>query len=484
MNDVDVLSQTYPARIRAVEALLEAANPRSVNADSLRLACEALDAASPLYGRASTAVVYAAFAELVRIAAMLVDWRNATLNAVVDTQRFIVGAKERQKLWRAEYEQLPSVKSLIEASSAIESIQTIDQIGNVCEIIARVPLPVGVFADEIPSYWRAKASGSTEDEIQEPTELSVAFLRFSADGTPANEVHFLAPNQMHDLDVEVRVSRWPEGARLLRLSPVSVEPASTYEFPTFEFPKPLGDPPYQLSQKGRAVLKVPQALQARPYEFRYTASFDLKPTDPVMVVGQRNLRIEAFDLGQSPITGYREIDEKLVQIRDRLRKVLIRPKDLDSVLLVLACLGNLAGRALQGSLFEAATSEADFQIYAWNELKRKPEIGAELEAHPESAGGVTDLSFHGIRIELKYDDTSPLGLPDCMRFLGQTAMYAVGTGKHVGVLCVLDNSPKSSTPFPAADGIEIIDHPVQTGLVYVVTILIQGNLPLPSALSR
>jgi hypothetical protein len=63
-------------------------------------------------------------------------------------------------------------------------------------------------------------------------------------------------------------------------------------------------------------------------------------------------------------------------------------------------------------------------------------------------------------------------------------MYVVGTGKRVGILCVLDNSPKPSGPFPAPDGIEILEHPVQTGSVYVVTVLIQGNLPLPSALSR
>ena len=203
-----------------------------------------------------------------------------------------------------------------------------------------------------------------------------------------------------------------------------------------------------------------------------------------MVIGQRNLRIEGFDLTQSPITGYQEIDKKLMQIRDRLRKLMVTPKDLNSVLLVLGCLGNLAGRALQDSLFKSATRESDFQAYARDEFRRRSAIGSELEEHPASAGGITDLAFRGIRIELKYDDTKTLSLADCARFLGQTAMYAVGSGKRVGVLCVLDNSPKSSAPFPAADGIEILDHPVQTGSVYVVTVLIQGNLPRPSGLSR
>lgn len=484
MNDVDVLSQTYPARISAVESLLSARDPRNADAASLRTASDALDSAGPLYGRASTAAVYAAFSELLRIAAMLVEWRNALLTAAVDAQRFLIAAKERQRLWRAEYEKVPSVERLLDAGTAIDAVQTIEDVAKICERIAQVPLPIGVFADEEPSYWRAMRAKQEEGEEPEPEELAVAFLRFSADGVPASDVHFLTPHETHDLDVEVRVSRWPDGAQRLKLSPISVEPASSYEFPTFEFTQPAGKAPYMLSQSGRAILKVPQALQARPYEFRYTASFEPKLTQTLMVIGQRNLRIEGFDLTRSPITGFLEIDKKLVQIRDRLRRFLITPKDLDSVLLVLACLSNLAGRAVQRSLFRSVTNEATAQAYIRDELQRKPEIGSELEEHPESAGGITDLSFRGVRIELKYEGKSPLTLADCSQFLGQTAMYAVGTGKRVGVLCVLDNSAKSSAPFHAADGIDVLDHPAQSGSVYIVTILIQGNLPLPSDLSR
>jgi len=36
MSDVDVLFRTYPARISAVEALLEASKPRSAHADAVR----------------------------------------------------------------------------------------------------------------------------------------------------------------------------------------------------------------------------------------------------------------------------------------------------------------------------------------------------------------------------------------------------------------------------------------------------------------
>jgi hypothetical protein len=483
MSDVDVLFRTYPARISAVEALLEAAKPRSAQADALRRTADALDEAGPLYGRASTAAVYSAFAELMRIAAMLVDWRESTLTAGVDAQRFLISAHERHKLWCTEYANMAAVSGLVSASEPIASVTSIDEIGNICENLARLPLPVGVFADEIPSYQQA-TSKEDEAEAPKPAELAVAFIRFSADGAPADELHFLAPNVMHDLDVEIRVSYWPDGAAVLRLYPVSIEPRSSYELSTFEFPRPSGEPPYYLSQKGRALLKVPQALHASPYEFRYAAAFDIEPAEPAIVVGQRNLRFESYDPTLAPMTGYRDIDEKLMRIRDQLRKSLVAPEDVKNTLLVLKCLGNLAGRALQDALLKEATKEKDFQTQGRDELRRAPYIGEELEEHPASSGGITDLSFRRIRIELKYDDAAPLEVKDCVRFLGQTAMYATGSGKRVGVLCVLDNSAKPNGPFPAADGIELLQHPVQTGSVLVATVLIQGNLPLPSALSR
>ena len=483
MSDADVLSRTYPTRISAVEALLEASKPRSAHADVVRQMADALDEAGPLYGRASTAAVYSAFAELMRIAAMLVDWREATLTAGVDAQRFLVGARERYKLWCAEYANTSAVLSLVSASAPIASATGIDEVGSICESLARLPLPVGIFADEIPSYWRGR-SKEEESEAPKPPELAVAFIRFTADGAPADEVHVLTPNVLHDLDVEIRVSYWPEGAIALRLYPVSIEPRSSYEISTFEFQRPPGDPPYHLSQKGRALLKVPQALHASPYEFRYSAAFDIEPAEPVIVVGQRNLRIEGYDPALAPMTGYREIDEKLMRVRDQLRKGLVAPEDVTNTLLILRCLGNLAGRALQDALFKGATAEKDFQARGRDELRRAPYIGEELEEHPASSGGVTDLSFRRIRIELKYDAAAPLQVKDCARFLGQTAMYATGSGKRVGVLCVLDNSPKPNGPFPAADGIELLQHPVQTGSVLVATVLIQGNLPLPSSLSR
>lgn len=486
MQNAAVLSRAFPARISATEALVQAVQTRSNNAVDLRQAAAELDRAGPLYGRASTAAVYAAFAELLRTVALLVEWRAAVLNAEIDADRFLRGAMERHRLWFAEYGAVESIAQLVKASANIDATDSIDNIGMICNSIACTPLPIGVFASEYGLSRLPTKKDQKTEEVQNPPELAIAFLRFVIDGIPADETHFLTPMEAHDLELEIRVSRWPDGASCLNLSPVTIEPKSSYDFPVFQFTRPAGDPPFRMQQRGRAVLKVPQSLQARPFEFRYAASFSpVAAEQPVAVVGQRTLRIEGIDLSRAPITGYAGIDRKLLQVRDELRtQPFITAADLDNVLTVLKPLCGLAGRALQDALFRGATSEAHFQADVRNELRRSPIIASELEEHPKASGGITDLSFRGIRIELKFEAVNNLAISNCERFADQTVSYVVGTGKRVGILCVLDNSPKQSPPFPAEEGVEVLLRPTQSSAVCIVTVLIQGNLARPSDLSR
>jgi len=147
-------------------------------------------------------------------------------------------------------------------------------------------------------------------------------------------------------------------------------------------------------------------------------------------------------------------------------------------------LANLAGQGLQDNLFKSVISESEFQAMVQQFLRGSPNIGAELEEHPRAAGGITDLSYRGIRLELKVEDTQNMALQDCDRFLAQTASYVVANGKRVGLLCVLDCSVKKRPAFPADDGIDILVHQQSETPIHVIAILIQGNLARPSSFSR
>ena len=117
-------------------------------------------------------------------------------------------------------------------------------------------------------------------------------------------------------------------------------------------------------------------------------------------------------------------------------------------------------------------------------MRRVPEIGSELDEHSQVAGGVIDLAYRGICIELKASSDKRLKFADCRRYAPQAAAYAVGLGKRLAVLSVLDSSPKAEGAFPLEDGIGIYIENASGLPVCVVAVLVQANLVRPSALSR
>lgn len=478
-----ILSQVFFARIQAAEALLKLGHGEVVGVESLRQVGTALDDASLRYGRAATATAYSAFAGLLRIVSTLVEWRNSVLDASEGGERLLRSAIERYRLWCNEYGVKLEAKPLLDASTSLPSVASIADFEALCRGLAVIPLPIGVFADE--GFRLPPRSDLDERAAPEPAELSVAFLKFQLGGQPTANIHHLVPREMHDMEIEVRVSRWPDKATHLTLIPVSAEPRSTYELSEFTFSKPSGKPPYTLVQQGRAILLVAQGLKARPFEFKYAAAFQPASVEqPVAIVGHRTLLVEGIDVRSNPITGYSAVDEKLVAIRDMLRREgRANAQELSDVLELLSILGNMAGRAVQDAGFDGVWLEARFQAYVRNELRRAPRIGSELEEHPAAAGGITDLSLRGIVIELKSVKVKIRKIEDCQAYVEQAASYAVAKGKRVALLCVLDCSAKDSAPWSAADGIAILKSVAPVD-VTVVTIVVQGNITRPSQLSR
>ena len=484
MKNGVILSEAFQARIKAIEVVRAAVNVRARNSEAIRGAADVLDTASVSCDYSVIAASYGALAGLLRIIAMLVEWRAAVLDATPDADRFLRSAKAQYKLWLDEYQSSEVSAELLANSASIESVADINGVGSTCSAIASSPLPIPFFAAVV--YPSRQWKEDEQEPKKAPVDLTVAFLHFEINGVPANQTHFLKPMEAHDLEIEVRISRWPDNATTLHLSPVSIESPDTYDLPKFQFERPIGHPPFVMKQRGRALLKFPQSIHARPFEFKYTAEFAPRASEqPVAVVGQRTLRIESVDLQKSPITGYLGMDQRLLQIRDRIREQrLISEADLTSSLLLMSVLGNLAYRALHDDLYPGVRNEAEFQRDIRAELRRTPEIASELEEHPRASGGITDLSFHGIRIELKSEHQRRMMLDDCNRFVGQTASYVIATGKRIGILCVLDCSPKDEPALPAEENFGILKHPTKEGEVCIVTLIIQGNLPTPSDLSR
>ena len=117
-----------------------------------------------------------------------------------------------------------------------------------------------------------------------------------------------------------------------------------------------------------------------------------------------------------------------------------------------------------------------------------PRIGSELEDHPHAAGGITDLSFRRMRIELKVERNHYVELDDAHKYFGQTTQYVAGSDGKFGILCVLDCSKKKSAPGSVSNDIALV--PVapprggQGNDILVGVVIIRGNLQTPSSWSN
>lgn len=483
MNRDVGLSQAFSTRIKAHAALLTACPPDGANAKGIRSAADEVDAASVLIDFAPCARSYAAFSELLRCCAMLVEFRTAVLNAELDANRFAVGARERARLLVEEYARAELAPGLIEVGRRIQDLGSHTQVEELLRAAVAIPLPIPYHQARPQAAWQRTAQ--EEDRVAPPAPLTVAFLAFRLNDVPAAETHYLAPQITHDLELELRISRWPIGAEALRLTCISIEAATTYDFPRFEILKPEGNPPYVIHQRGRALLRVPQSIHAKPFEFKYAAEF-IPPSSeqPVAVVGVRSLRIESIDVERSPLTGYTDMDRKLLSLRNVIRERCVASEaQVRDLFLPLTALCNVACQAVQDNLFARRYSEAEFQADLRRDLRRRPELASELEEHPRAGGGITDLSFRRIRIELKSVSSAPMKLDDCDRYVDQTVSYAVGSHSRLAILCVLDCSEKSGPAFPAESGVKIVSRH-DSDPVLVAIVLIQGNLVRPSELSR
>ena len=478
-----VLMATCSARLAATDQLRLAGERNGGDPNGLRAAATEVDEHAARLADMQIAVTHTAFAELIRAAAQLVEWRAAVIGAAVDADRFLRAARVRLVAWREEFGGRPATSIFEALVDAMAALMRPADVGPICLQLANIPLPLGVDGDEQRSWTAARAKQDGQETESPPAELRVAFLSFSVDGVAAATVEHLTPDVTHDLEIEARISRWPDNAATLRLAPVSIEVASSYDLPIFEFARPVGDAPYVCRQRGRARIYGGQALRAQPFEFRYAAEFAPQASEqPIAVVGHRTLRFESIDVTRSPLTGDPAVDARLLEVRNQVRGITAVPAvDLEAAMSLASGLSRLAVRAVADNMFPTPLPEKDFQDETRDELRRDPLVGPKLAVHGHVAAGIRDLWLGGVPLELKVEHNRVIGVSECQKYVEQAAAYAVGAGKRVAVLGILNAPNRYVAADPASDGIGLLI--AQSGLP-VITVVIQGRLSRPSDLSR
>ncbi len=483
----EIFHRVFSSRVEVAAALAGALKPSPHDLQRLKEACLKLEATISEAGEGDIEDQYRAYHTATAIFVLLAEWKHAIRNAEPDAQRFLSSAKLKasevdKSLSFAADERLDAFLN------QVEGLESVDELTAIQDQLKRWTLPLLLFANlRTRGFGRLRAPVSNRSSGEpEKLETTVAFLKFDIDGEPAKHWNYLKPGTSYDLTIEVRVSNWPKGANVLSLTPVTVDIRERDWLPSFRFEKPEGDGPFILTGTGRAVLEVAHSFGSRPYEFLYAAEFDdTSNCREVAIVGHRRLLLEGCDVVSNPLTGFSNVDRHLLSVRDKLRTFPgLHSDDVANTMIVLGGLGNIAAQALKEGLFEAGTQEKQFQNKATEMLRNRSDIGEHLQGHPEAAGGITDLTFRDIPIELKAENSKVLFPKDFSKFFDQTAAYAIGLGKQIGVLSVLEASPKSAPIGVVEDDIDVFVHETGKSPIVIVVVVVRGGFPKPSSYSR
>lgn len=483
----EIFRRAFSSRVEVALAIKKALYAPSANLDRLKAAVTQLEGALSELGDGDAENQYRAYCMASSVFAILAEWKHALRNAEPDARRFLSSARIKS----TEMDPASTCGGNERLSGFLELVIGIDDVGqlqSVTDYMDRWQLPLLLFANTPARGYGELNVPSQGIGREEPEKLdtSVAFVKFDIDGEPAQKWNYMAPGTAYDLTIEVRVSNWPPNARTLTLVPIAVEVLEQGWLPEFSFSRPDGEGPYTLTGTKRAVLQIAQSFGSRPYEFKYAAEFDdTSHIREVSIVGHRQLRLEGTDISSSPLTGFSNVDRHLVRLRDRLRTFPgLNPTDLANSMVVLGGLGNISAQALRQGMFAANTSESSFQEKVTVLLRNRPEIGEKLQGHPEAAGGITDLTFVDVPIELKVENSGVLYPKDFEKYFDQTAAYALGLGKKIGVLCVLESTEKNAPVGAPEDDIDVFFHQTGQSATAIVVVVVRGGFPKPSAYSK
>jgi len=482
----DTFHRVYSHRIAVIEALNEALKPSGEALNAFKKSTKDFEFSISDFANGHAEDAYRAFATAIKIFVPLAEWYHAVRNAEHEANRFLTSAN--LKISELDKSQsFMETKELCRFLKKVSELEDFNQVNELQEILKAWQLPLILFASLRPARLPISKQHSNKSNNQKkPLDTTVAFLKFDIDGEPAKKWNYLKPNLAYDLTIEVRVSNWPDNAKQLRLIPITLDRYERDWLPEFTFQKPIGNGPHILTGTNRALLKTANSFGSRPYEFLYAAEFDDASTgNRVETIGHRRLLIEGNDSASNPLTGFTNVDLQLLNIRNQLRSFPgLGHDDLSNAMTVLGGLGSIAGNALRSSIFKPNTPEREFQTETSKMLRMRPDIGEDLQGHPEAAGGITDLTFRDIPIELKVENSKVLHPKDFDGFFDQTTAYALGLGKRIGILAVLETTPKSSPIGNIEDDIAAFTHQVGNSSVAIVVVVVRGGLPKPSSYSK
>ena len=357
-----------------------------------------------------------------------------------------------------------------------------------------IPLPI--------LYWNARESefpyqdqvaDQESDTIPSPMLRVIVFL----DHAPVASPQFLKSNILYPLVFRIRGLTWPSDAVRLRLDLLTTCPQNEFSVSNFTLDKPhcIKDGEYQGELVGQIRFNSRQSSFLDDLVFTVRSAFETSTGDftEIPVIGHNELRLRVVNEDLHPLmTGNRRLDQHIEKLVTKLLSNHPKIQDeLPDLLKMLQALSRLLATYAQEAIYkgESEVPESEFQKTVLRDLRNL--LGQDVQEHPSQAGGVTDIRYRGVVVELKVEDKNGDREYLSKKYAGQATQYAGVEARQVSILLVLDLTTKDKPPSDIRNDIILTDVETHGGddrakefpsktFVFVIN----GNMKSPSTYSR
>jgi hypothetical protein len=439
------------------------------------------------------------FAKLCDIAAQLLRLDAAELDADTATMTALATAcRRRAALLHTELSERfdpldPLAGPLATAVQQIQEIQQGSDIAALLSSFAALSLPIPVTRG--PRRTRRRSNSPAEPPQED--RPSIAVVLASVDGQMITGPQVLRTATVYELGLQVQAGPWPQWADRLDAELLSQFTVGEVEAPVYSWQRPPDPQPDDtLTGTGTLILRfaLPAGRPAPPFllALHWRGIRDGKPASQALdVAGHREIRLRPFDASRDYLTSFPVFDERLLALYEKLYAARYDEDHLQSFCRLFTAICRTGLKMTWNKQYRRGTriTERKFHDDLYAALQAEPELNGRLERGSPLALGFLDVRHDAITAELKVERTTEVTEERAPKYMGQPTQYAAADGARLSILCILDMSPKKSptgTPenylFTLTPALHGLTNPEAPSLVAVI--VVNGNMPIPSAWSR
>ena len=359
------------------------------------------------------------------------------------------------------------------------------------EFLSTVPLS--------PIYWHTREFEFPDRSMFKKTEAQpkpIVRVNVFLDNAPIASPQLLRPNTLYPLKLRVHGVTWPVDGKRLRLDLITTLPQSEFSLSeyTLSAPSCTENGEYQGELAGQIKFNSAQSSMLDDLVFSVRAAIENAEGEftVIPVIGHNELRLRIVDEDGNPLLkGNRRLDRHIVELMGKLHSECANFRDeLPALLEMLHALTDLLAVYAQEANFKGRSdvAESEFQKTVTRDLRIK--LGQDVQEHPHQAGGIPDIRFRGVIVELKVEKEDGDRNHIATKYAAQVVQYASLEARQVSILLVLDLTKKENPPGDIRNDIILIDVPTHGGddkaKVFpskAFVFVINGNMKNPSSYS-